>query len=553
MKPTGAVSILVVAILGCQGDRPLTSPGGPLAEIRDAQHNQGNAFFFWLPPTIQQQPPTTQVFSRALRPVVTIQNLCPNGGTVRTFSGPQIQVSNDHYLANWHTDEDNLDPACTYRMTVSVGSHDLGFADVDVVSTGRELKNVNTNEFIPLLDDRTLPIKFFIGVGSLCRQEAGVDCGEGTARPGENTTIVTTNGRAGTFIPAGAVDHDVTIIVESANDRPCINGLLGPAFAGRPTADANSCYDFHTDPPLSRINEAGVFNTNVTVGICADFGLLDHTSVDLLQIFQLDLVGDGTTLRALNNVPAPFLRCDPAFSPSFGSARRGALDLAARALGSALGPLALLAGPPQPLFAGTRTTMFDLGAGGSADGFSRFVWSLPIEVTVDFDRAVDGGVVAAGTAVNSLYSRVGVTFSRTNPEGLCSGTGVYANDHGAGGFNSGQNNVTPCPEGVASDFSDDEYGAIEARFALPSVRACIGVTPLGTRNEQPGVGYIEALDASGAVVDRKESSPERVPQTICVSQGESAAGIASVRFAGGGAGFAVFDNLFFARAVPPIQ
>jgi hypothetical protein len=224
-----------------------------------------------------------------------------------------------------------------------------------------------------------------------------------------------------------------------------------------------------------------------------------------------------------------------------------------RGLGSAIGPLALLTGPPRSLFAATRTTMFDLGAGGSTDGFSRFVWSLPSEVTVDFDHAVDRSAVAPGTAVNSLYSRVGVVFTRTNPDGLCAGTGVYANDHGAGGFNSGQNNVTPCPEGVASDFSDGEFGAIEARFAVPSVRACIGVTPLGTRSEQPGVGYIEALNASGAVVDRKESSPERVPQTICVSGGESAAGIAGVRFAGAGAGFAIFDNLFFARVLPPIR
>jgi len=54
------------------------------------------------------------------------------------------------------------------------------------VDDGSELKNVDTDEFIALLDDRTLPIKFYIGVGSQC-QRADSDCGEGTAQPDQNT------------------------------------------------------------------------------------------------------------------------------------------------------------------------------------------------------------------------------------------------------------------------------------------------------------------------------------------------------------------------------
>jgi hypothetical protein len=552
MKRVAIIALAAAGLIGCQGDRTLTPPGGPSALIQDAHHNDGNAFFFWLPPVLQQQAPPTQVFSGDLRPVITIRALC-SGAIIRTFSEAEVQVANAHYQADWHTDQDNLDPGCTYRMTVSVGSDELGFADVDVVADGRELKNVNTDEFIPLLDDRTLPIAFFIGVGSLCRQEAGVDCGEGTAHPGENTTIVTTNGRAGVFIPAGAVDQDVTIIIESVDDRPCIDGLLGQTFEGEPGADGNSCYDFRTDPPLARITETGRFNTNVTVGICADFGDLDHTTLDLLQIYQLDVVDGEPNVRALDNVPARFLRCDPDYSPSFGSVGRSVLDLATRGLGGAIGPLALLAAPARPLFASSRSMAFDLGAGGSTDEFSRFVWSLPSEETIDFDHAVDGSAVAPGTAVNSLYSRLGVTFSRTNPAGLCAGTAVYANDHGPGGFNSGQNNVTVCPEGVASDFSYDEAGAIVATFALPAVRACIGATPLGPRGGGAGVAYIEAVGVDGEVVDRTESTTERVLQTICVSGGESGTAIAAVRFAGAGAGFAIFDNLFFARVLPVIQ
>ncbi len=32
---------------------------------------------------------------------------------------------------------------------------------------------------------------------------------------------------------------------------------------------------------------------------------------------------------------------------------------------------------PRPLYARTSSAMFDVGAGGSTDGFSRFTWALP--------------------------------------------------------------------------------------------------------------------------------------------------------------------------------
>src|SRR5207253_9880015 len=182
MKRTVFTVIAVATIAACQSDR--TSPPPISSLIQDANHNAGNPFFFWLPPVINQQSPATQVSSGHLSPVVTITNLCPDGGVVRTFSGADISVSSAAYQVNWHTALDNLNPACTYRVTVTVGTKLMGFADVDVVSNGSELKNVNTNEFIPLLDDRTLPLQLFIGVGSQ-RVRTGSDCGEGTARSEE--------------------------------------------------------------------------------------------------------------------------------------------------------------------------------------------------------------------------------------------------------------------------------------------------------------------------------------------------------------------------------
>ena len=384
MKRIAFLSLVLAGIVGCHADRAL--PPGPSAEIQDAIQNGGNAFFFWLPPTVNQHAPSNQVFSRKLRPVVTIVDQgpagvnCHVGNTVRTFAGSDITVSNATYFVNWHTDQDDLHAECTYRITVNVGprlnSPELGFADVDVVSSGNQLKNVDTDEFIPLLDDRTLPITFFIGVGATCNPLGGSDCGEGVARPGENTLIVSNSGNAGVFLRAGAVNDETTITIQSVDQRfregeECIP-RLADQFPGTPETLDNGCYDFRADPPLSVVNDNdGTFNEgfNATVGICPPIAAmnLDHETLDLIQIFRIDDLGEGNGV-GLPNVSAPFLRCDPHFSPSFGSRPSLFGDLA-RAFAAIVSP--------RPLYAGTHRMMFDLGAGGSTPGFSRFAWALP--------------------------------------------------------------------------------------------------------------------------------------------------------------------------------
>src|SRR5438477_360666 len=446
------VAIVAIGTVGCHADRSYSA--GPGAMIVDANHDNGNVFFVWLPPLLGQQAPAGQVFSRQLGPMVTITNLC-TGAIIRTLAGLDVQVESSDYQTNWHTADDNLDASCTYRITAMAGSRQLGVADVDVVDSGSELKNVNTGEFIPLLVDRTLPIKFFIGVGSQC-QRVDSDCGEGTVQPGQSTTIVTTHGQAGVFVPAGA------------------------------------------DPAI----------------------------------------------RALNNVPAPFLHCDPGYATlgSRGSSPRrsllGALAVRLRSLVT-----------PRPLFASTRVAI-DLGAGGSTDMFSRFSWALPSQLDLNFDQTPELGSILPGATVNSVYSRLGITFSRTNPLGLCPGTAVYANNYGVLGFNSGQNNISVCPLGLASDFNELSFGKIKATFVVPAVQACITATPTGFHTIFPlsgGVAFIEALDANGNVLGRTESTTDGVPQQLCVS----GAGIAAVQFAGKGSAYAIFDNLRWTRVLPP--
>lgn len=52
-----------------------------------------------------------------------------------------------------------------YRIRVSLREMELGYVDVDVLSSGSELRNVDTGEFVPLLDGRTLSIKFRLEYG----------------------------------------------------------------------------------------------------------------------------------------------------------------------------------------------------------------------------------------------------------------------------------------------------------------------------------------------------------------------------------------------------
>ncbi|HWC72691.1 MAG TPA: hypothetical protein VG454_02050 [Gemmatimonadales bacterium] len=536
MKYLPALVLLAIVVGSCHNDRAYAPR--PSFLIEDGNHNNGNAFFYWLPPMLKQQPPAGEVFSKQLAPTITITNLCTSA-VIRTFAGSAISLGDADYHAVWHTPDDNLDPSCIYRISASVGLQHLGAADVLVVEDGNELKNVDTDEYIPLLDGRTLPISFFVGVGALC--DAGVsDCGEAVAQPGVNTTVVTTSGRAGVFIPGDAVSEAVTVTVQSV-DNPaggtCIPGLL-QQYAGTAGVD-NSCYDYFAKPLNGMSDQVGhyTFNSNVTVGICPPINALQgpHAVLDLLQIFQFDDLGGGTTLtQSLLNVPAPFLQCDPAFTPSL-SSRRSFLGQVGRALASLIGP--------RPLYASTTRAVFDLGAGGSADGFSRFTWALPTTGSLNFDQTPDLTAITAGSVVNTAYSHIGVALSRTSGAGLCQGTNVYANSNG------GSNSVSLCPQGIAPAFSALS-GAIVATFTVPVARVCIDATPvipaflpLGTIVSGP---FLEALGSDGSVISRTVGAATQQTQTICVN-----GTIAAVRFAGTGSTLARFDNLSFSRIATP--
>ena len=222
-------------------DRSTTAPrdGAPAApEIRDGAH-LGNQHFFFLPPVLPM-PVHSGVSDGSLAPVVSIcawnplANAC--GTLVAEFatsgSGtPRVtyDVMGEKYEVSWKTDQCltgpcSLDPAITYRIRVLIGAVELGHADVDVVMNGSQLKNVQTSEYIGLVDGRTLPIKFRIEAGAVAVLTPG-----GSAPIGQSGGLVTTSdGSVALAFPEGAVGGNTTISVATVAEAPAGAGAWAP-------------------------------------------------------------------------------------------------------------------------------------------------------------------------------------------------------------------------------------------------------------------------------------------------------------------------------------
>jgi len=557
MRRTAVVLLGAAVCLGaCREESSLTKPVRPSFALSDGS-NGGNPHFFFLPPIVGQ-PSFNGTFNSHLAPVVQIcqLNVQAQSCAAPAFSPGDVQIngSAQQYQVNWNTDPSTLTPGLTYRLTVLVAGRSLGFADVEPVSSGSQLKNLRTGEVFGLLDGLTLPLKFRIELGAF-GTNCVTDCAEGSI---DNTggTVVTNTGFAGVQFPAGwlASPSQVIVTIERVTtiNGATINDGGSPrciplAAVGAPS-QYEGCYRFQTLPTAT-------FAKFVTVGICAPVETLSETDLDAIQLYSVEEGEEGSTfgIKALPNAPAPFVSCGGFTSTPLSTGLLRSLP------GRLWQQLARFVTP-------TKAYAFHLGVGGSTCCFSRIGWVLPAITPINFD-AGPNGAIEAGTPVNTVYSNegvindatVGVTFSRTSA-GQCEGSNVYANDNGplpggTFGFNSGNNVVTICPEGTASDFSESSGGRIVASFTGTVTQACIQAYVTGFQpGSQPGAtGFLEAFDANHVSLGKTTSDPNAFGQNLCVNATASAT-IASVQFAGSGTGFAMFDNMSvrFAQAPPPI-
>ena len=372
-----ALFLAAVVVAACvDGGRS----SGPSFAISDATHGDAagrNKFFYWLPPLVPA-PSATGDFNRFASPVVTVCQLKSDGTAcqlegghpilVAEFSltsgtdGQLISVTGQDYHVNWHTDISNLNPDKVYRIGVAVEGRDYGFADVEVGLNAKELKNVNRNEFVPLVDGRTLPIKFRIEAGAGCAGRES-ECAEAIVDPTTQETVILENDADvrlafGDF-PAGWTNGPQVVRIERIPD-----GDFGPGEGplGTPFPQYPLFFHYFTSAPEP-------FNLPVRIGVCnvQDDPEGDDFHPQHRGSTVLAMGGEGD-FRTLPYAPV----ADVLGATCFGAERQGSeigalphgLDDVAARVG--LFAASLLA--PRTLHA--SALVLDGGMGGSTDFFS---------------------------------------------------------------------------------------------------------------------------------------------------------------------------------------
>ena len=162
------------------------APGRPNAAISDAAHGGGTPGFYFLAPLVAQ-PKFSGEFNPNYQVAVYV---CSLGGSVTQapadscaggtrVSPVEVNVNGQHYHANWNMDLAEFPAGQYYRIRVveNGSEREWAFADVYLAGTGKEFRAIDQSSYVPLLDGRTLPIKF--------RMETGATPGGGNGGGGD--------------------------------------------------------------------------------------------------------------------------------------------------------------------------------------------------------------------------------------------------------------------------------------------------------------------------------------------------------------------------------
>lgn len=355
-------SMILVACQGSDVTDPGKYPGsGPSLGVSDGATG-GNADFWFLPPMVAS--PAGNVlyldngFDGSLSPTVVITG--PNSYSVSLSA----LLATDHYAANWKIPEGEA----SYLITVKVGDDVLGSADVQTVLNSSQLKNLETQNYIPLADGRTLPIKFVIENCAL-EQDA---CVSRVINTGEGAVLETEDG--GVRIPPQTNGQTVRATITTCPDIPT------------DLPKKSDCYRVTTEPALT-----APLNPPAVVWVCSANVDVPSAQEERYTMYRYDNPPGTTTA-----LPHAHDECDtPPPTIGLGASVKGMLaDLLHGRLRSAGRQLATLMGP-KVLYA---TMMLDVGAGGETEGFSDFQLVLPAYMT---KCAGDGQTVSLGSAVAS--------------------------------------------------------------------------------------------------------------------------------------------------------
>jgi hypothetical protein len=464
--------MLVFAVSGlaaCQDRVTTETPSGSGSkaafDISDATHSNGNPYFFFLPPMVPD--PSAQfhagAFNPSLTPRIEICNLdLPSSadetqvvdGTpcLTTAHGGQspyaltltglVSTTDQIYQSNWKVPTSS---DAYYRIRVYVGTIRLGYADVHTVNSGKDLKNVNTGDFVARQDGSALPIKFRIENQALCWP--ATNCVEKTVNLQTGGTVILTSPNsttpvAGVQIPAQTTAQTVEVTVKSC-DGPDLgsraNGLDLPVFG--------ACFNVTTNPVLTQPlgTPATVFACNIVVnGSIVDPGIL------ALPEAQRELV----TMHRFSNGTYQSLPHAPDYCNTTGAsnATRSPLQELVRGDWKAAGRQLLELLSPTALHARRR---LHNGGGGNTCCFSDFQFALPARMEFE------GGSTATGIAGQAIPVVVKVTdlkgggVRNARVHFSASATPVLTDTAGKAPFSwtlaSGSNTLTASGLGIGGD------------------------------------------------------------------------------------------------------
>jgi hypothetical protein len=370
MRRRVLLCLTLIAMSACNGDKvvePSVSPTAPTKDISDGANGLGsNKDFFFLPPMVKNPSShpdwNAGAFNAGLRPRVEICTSATRTGLDNALScvtvaslAASVNVAEEQYQANWQVPSSD---ATYYRLTVKVGSTTLGFADIAAAANTAQAKSLATEEIIPLVDGRTLPIKFRIERYALCETPGAGPCTSASGDISQGPLTVQTDESAplGIVIPQQP-GPSITVTIEACADfhNAVINGR--DAVLDLPTF--GPCTRVKIEPALSTPLSipALVFSCTVNEDAVVAGGM-DGEQAERITLHELNEQGTTPVVRAL---PQANPSC-PNISASAGPSLKGMLAALAHGQpGSAARQLASLFAP-KPLYAAAR--FIDLGGGG---------------------------------------------------------------------------------------------------------------------------------------------------------------------------------------------
>lgn len=220
---------------GCASDArtPLApeESQGPLLSISDGARG-GNDHFYFLPPLVAD-PTFSGTFDPSLSPTVQVCALVSSacGSQIALFTSSTtpavtLQARTQNYQVSWATKPHNLSTSVVYRIRVQIAALELGFADVKVVASSKDLKSVGSG-FVGLVKGSPLLIKFRIEDGAAeLLPAAGGTVTIGTDGGG----IATGDGGLALLFSDGALSQNTNISVAPATVFPADPSLVSPVY-----------------------------------------------------------------------------------------------------------------------------------------------------------------------------------------------------------------------------------------------------------------------------------------------------------------------------------